>query len=159
VNYGDIISIIALLLSFLNLYLYYSYSKKSVRPTINHVFENLPPYRDDKEETIIKVRNVGTASAKVNAIYLNFSWDKDLQMYLYDEKSGKKGFLKTTELYLTPNDEEIFRKRLPQPPQRNRETIKITTKFDDGWSKEDEVRIENPKGNISFFKTKNRKAK
>jgi len=127
----ELIASVSLGVSIVNLVLYYRFSSKSSKPAINHFLKNLPPYKSPKETTEIKIKNEGTAQARLRSVFLNFSWDKDFQVVLFDEKDLEYGIIT-----LGPNEEVTYYKTLPEPPFGEKEYIKITTVFDNNIEKE-----------------------
>ena len=131
-EYSDLISIISLIISMINLFLYYKYIKKTTGPAIMHIIHNLPPYSGD-EETVITVKNVGNSTTKIDGTWLTFSWNDEL-IYDLDYECPEESF------YLFPNEEKTFHKRLPTPLQQGKFIIKITTEYDK-WEKTDSYPI------------------
>lgn len=136
---AEILAVISIIVSLGNLYLYYRFSSKSHKPAIKHIIENLPPYNSPEDKSTIRVKNVGTAQATINAIFMKFSWDNDLQLFLYDESDEPEEY---TKRFLSPNEEITFRKRLPEPPHQKKDCfLIIKTDFDNTWDKEDKFEL------------------
>lgn len=130
-----LISVVALVFSATSLYLYYKQFKKTIGAAIKHELVNLPPYKSDEEETIIRIRNMGNAVANIEGSFLSFSWYDDLLVGL------DWGFGEYEEITLTPNEEKVFYRRLPQPPDKEgKYIVKIETEYD-GLTKDDEFPI------------------
>jgi hypothetical protein len=145
---AEVIAVVSLFVSVANLFLYYNFTKKTNKPAINHFLKNLPPYKSQHDTTEIKVKNSGTSQARIRCIFLEFSWDKDLQLFLHDEKVEEE---KKFKQYLNPNEEITFFKRLPEPPRDRKEHLVITTVYDDE-EKEDTIELDViPSGNPSFL--------
>lgn len=144
-QYSDILASLSLIVSFVSIYLSYYFSRKTARPAISYYCKDLPPYANKESETTITVKNVGTARAKINAVSLTFSWDKNLKLFLYDEKEHKRRY------YLSPNEEEIFHKRLPEPPSEKPEILTITTKYDDSEAKQEDIPVRKFTAGIAFL--------
>jgi hypothetical protein len=148
-NSSELIAVIALIISSANLLLYYNFSRKSNVPAIAHYLKNPPPYTSSNNSTEIKVKNVGTSQARINCIYLKFSWDKDLQLFLHDEQTEEE---EKCKLFLAPNEKVTFTKNLPEPPMGKKEHIMITTEYNNNMEKEDTIELKpRIKGNISFL--------
>jgi len=82
---------------------------------------------------------MGTAQARINAVFLKFSWDKDLQLFLHDEQIEKE---ENSRKYLAPNEEFVVQKRLPEPPSDTKEYfLTIKTEFDNTWHKEEKFEL------------------
>jgi hypothetical protein len=123
---AELIASISLSVSIINLVLYYRFSSKSNKPAINHFLKNLPPYSSPKETTEIRIKNEGTAEARIRWIVASFSWDKDLQVVLFDDvELEKKDFLS-----IAPNEELKYYKTLPEPPSGERQHLTIKTVYD-----------------------------
>lgn len=143
----EIIASISLGVSIISLLLSYRTTSKINKPAISHTLTNLPPYKSPKETTEIKVKNVGTAQAKIDCIFLKFSWDNDLELFLHDEQTEEeKG-----KLYLSPNEELTFHKNLPEPSLDKKEHLIIITVYDKDMEKEDTIDLGYiPKGHVNF---------
>ena len=137
-NIAVIISVIALIISFVSLWLSYSRMKKTLLPAIEHKITDLPPYFSEKKETKIEIINVGNSIAKIDETWLNFSWNEDLVVEFDYEIDGV--FYK--EHLLAPNEKKIFYKKLPLPSESGTYKIKIVTCYNKCLEKTDEFPIE-----------------
>jgi hypothetical protein len=137
-DYAEAVSTVALSISFINLVLYYWFFSKTAKASITSSLADLPPYKNEDQETTITIKNVGTAGTTLKEIFLTFSWDKDLKLSLFQKQKKEK-------ICLFPNEEMTFRKKLPKPPSEKNEYIKVTTRFDN-WTKEEDFPIRVSKG-------------
>ncbi len=142
-SYADIVSSFALVLAIIDLILHFFFSRKTAAPAINYEFQDLPPYMADDETTTVIVANDGTARAKIKKIAMDFSWNEDLQIVLYDMISNQK-----LGPYLNPNEHWSFEKRLPEPNERAMGFITIRTTYDRNSVKEDRFSV---KGHQGYF--------
>ena len=133
-EYALLISAIALVVSLVNLSLYYKQIKKTTAAAIKHELTNFPPYRSKEEETKIKIENLGNAVADIEATYLTFSWNEDLVLDL------DYGCEEDEKYRLFPKEEKVFHQRLPEPAEDGLHTITIVTEYN-GYEKEDNFKI------------------
>ncbi len=136
--WAETIATISLIVSIGSFLLSYRTSLKINKPAISHTITNPPPYKSPKDTTEIKVKNVGTAQARITCVLLKFSWDDDLQLFLYDEESDEE---EKGKLYLCSNEEETFHKHLPEPPLGKKEHLTIITEYDKDMEKEDTIEL------------------
>jgi hypothetical protein len=128
------VSVLSLVIAGVSAFLNYRFSSKSKVPSINHYLTNLPPYLSKEEKTEIKIRNEGTAQALIRCIFLEFSWDKDWVVHLYDDQDEKE---ENNELFISPNETIKYYKNLPEPPENSREHVTVTTIYDNDMEKEE----------------------
>jgi hypothetical protein len=117
-DYSLIISIIALGISIISLWLSYSRMKKTLLPAIEHKMSDLPPYSSEEKETKIEIHNVGNCVAKIDYTWLEFSWNPDLVVHFDYRIDG----IDYREFVLAPNEKKHFIRNCLF--QLNLETIK-----------------------------------
>ncbi len=96
---SDILSIIAIFLTIgqlIYLFLEHFLKKRTINPTIEISVENVPPYQNPKDETLILLKNIGTSIAyepylEIRSTYFDYSIKYKLdQMISIGETIEKK---------------------------------------------------------------------
>lgn len=109
-------SLIIIGATFFNLYVVYKNFKisekneKTKTPVIDIKLDNLPPYKGEKEKSILRIKNVGTKATNPNlSTTLSCSWMPSLSM---------KFNLPSEDYILAPNEKIIWKFRLDEniPP-------------------------------------------
>ena len=71
---------------------------------------------------------------------VNFSWDKDLQLVLYDKYD-----ISDEIWFLAPNEQKVFLQETSNASPRKTAYIEITTEYDKKYDKTDKIEIFVPK--------------
>lgn len=99
----NISTLIVIIATIVNLYFVYQ-NYKAKKPVIDIKLENLPPYSDDKQRTILKLKNVGTGeTGRDPEVVVSFSWIPGIS---YKCNFPSKGYR------LDPNEEIIWKFRV-----------------------------------------------
>ena len=117
----DLISICALIISVINLIIYYRFIKRTISESIIHELKNMPPYKTEGDLSTIVVKNMGNANARIHSTCIFLDWDEDLKIQLDYECDEDEPYI------LSQNGEKTFYKILPSPPTKGEHFIEICT--------------------------------
>jgi len=110
-----------LIISIINLIIYYRFMKRTVGESIKHELKNMPPYKSEENYSTIIVKNIGNTNARIYRTCVHFDWDEDLKIELDYECDEDKPFI------LRLNGEKPFHKTLPSPLTKGEHFIEICT--------------------------------
>jgi len=120
-GYALFITFIGLMLSVINLILYYRTTKRTVGDSISHELINIPPYESEDNYSTIIVKNVGNTQPRIYRSCVHFDWDENLKIELDYECDEDEPFI------LPLNGKKPFRKSLPLPPSKGEHFITVCT--------------------------------